>query len=52
MRHSPPVQAAWVEEVIEWLRQPVIDYVVSVEVEPVEEHLVELSPYRVGGLAV
>jgi hypothetical protein len=47
MRHSPPVQAAWVEEVIEWLRQPVIDYVVSVELEPVEEHLAELSPYRV-----
>ena len=31
---------------------PVVDYFVSVEIQPVEEDLVELSPYRIAGLAV
>ena len=31
---------------------PIIDYFVSVAIQPVEEDLVELSPYRIAGLAV
>ena len=52
MDNTPPVQAAWVQEVIEWLRQPFVYYFVSVEIQPFEEHLVELSPHRVAGLQV
>ncbi len=31
---------------------PIVDYFVSVAIQPVEEDLVELSPYRIAGLAV
>ena len=50
--NTPPVQAAWVKEVIEWLRQPIVDHLVDVEIQPVEEHFVKLSPHRIAGLPV
>ena len=52
MNHSLPVEDSLVQEVIEWLRQPVVSHLVSIEVQLVEEDLVELPPHRVSGLAV
>jgi hypothetical protein len=52
VHRPPPVEAASVQEVVEWLGQPVVDYRVGVEVQPVEKHLIKLPPHRVAGLPV
>jgi hypothetical protein len=46
------VEAAVIDQPVKWLRQQVVGDLVYLEVELPEEHLVELPPHGVGGLAV